>query len=119
MSVDASFSIRSRAFWLFWLLGGILLFAACMDPNELEADAVLVDFRITPAEAAAGTQKDVRAPDGKVYTLVVPKGVRDRTPLKLPPKVAATYPYPLYFRVRVLRADQNTTGDLLNRKKDN
>ncbi len=84
---------------------------------EFEPNAVFVDFRITPEQAATGVQKDVRAPNGTVLTLIVPKGVKHLTPLKLPPRAAKNYEYPLYFRVHVLRKDEKMPDDPLNRKK--
>ncbi len=84
---------------------------------QFEENAVIVEIRVTPEEAAAGLNKDVRAPDGQVYTLVIKPGLPDKTPLKLPPSVAEKYPYPLYFRMNILAKDRNRPEDLLNRKK--
>lgn len=71
--------------------------------NRLEENAVVLEFNITAEEAAKGVIKTVRAPDNRYFQLIVPKGVKNGTPLKLPPRVAKDYTYPLYFKVRIKR----------------
>ena len=88
----------SRPVTLSLILAVLLL--SCEMKNKLEDNAVIINIGITKEEAARGVVKTVRAPDGKYYDMKIPKGVKDRTPLKLPPRVARHYDYPLYFRVR-------------------
>jgi|GEM_PF-6847196 len=101
---------RSRSFFdkdtslasaFFFLLLVLIAFSSCDDSNKLEDNAVVLTFKATQQEVNDGIAKTVRAPDGKFYQLILPKGVKDKTPLRLPPKVAARYDYPLYFRVMI------------------
>lgn len=115
---SAVLTFKAILLFFFFSLITSIFGSGCVDKkSKLEKNAVIVDIRITPEEASNGTHKVARAPDGKIYTLIIPKGVKNKTPLKLPPRVAKLYEYPLYFRVNILGEGESRPDDLLNRKK--
>ncbi|RJO71523.1 MAG: hypothetical protein C4523_04125 [Myxococcales bacterium] len=105
--------------FLFALVCFLVPLAACEKRiQKIEPDAVVIDLRITPEEARTGVVKTVTAPDHEIYNMVIRENIPDQSLLKLPPKAAERYPYPLYWRINILPPDKARPDDLLNRKQD-
>ncbi len=111
--------MSAKAFGILILLAVLIAgISACRSgEKKIEKNAVIQNVTISPEEARDGTTKLVRAPDGKYYNMVIPKGTPDGKLLMLPPQIAERYAYPLYFKIGVVEGGAEAADDLLHRKK--
>jgi hypothetical protein len=108
------FSVFAQALSVALILGLILSSVACEQQNRPPKNSAIIDIQISEKEAQEGTTQRVEAPDYEVYNLIIRPGIPDRTLLQLPPKIAERYPYPIYYRVNIVKAKTSDSAKPAN-----